>query len=155
MPGLLDHSPADITSRVLIALGLGVDPDDANEAADLEGWPVHVSVEPDVPDNVITVYNTQGVQHSSNQYDGEVNEHYGIQVKVRARTDTEGWTKAVTVAQTMDKSIYDELLTIGSSNYKLQSFGRTSAVLPIGQDPGVRDTVSFTINGMVSIRKLN
>lgn len=154
MPGPLQHSPADISSRVLISEAVGTDPDDANEDVDVEDWPIHVGNEPDNPDNCITVYDTAGKSHGRSHIDGETFEHHGIQVKVRSQSYSIGYAKAREIAVAMDTSVYDELLTIDTANYRFHSFTRVSDVLSIGNDPN-RESVSFTINALVSVRQLS
>ena len=147
MAGTLTHSPADVLRRVLIALAQGTDPSDNG------AWPIYASREPNLPDNAITVYDTQGRDDGRRQTDGERMEHFGFQVRTRAIDFPTGYTKARAVAVVMDKNIYDEAVTLDSTNYLLHSVSRTTDVLYIGDDPASRRAL-FTVNGVLTVKQV-
>lgn len=111
MTATLNHSPADIIRELLIDLSMGTDPVPINT------WPVYEGTLPDTPDNAICVYNTEGRQFGKSQIDGEVFEHYGIQVLVRSMVETTGFVKAQAVKDAFNKSVKRTSVTIGSSIY--------------------------------------
>ena len=57
MSGSLAHLPEDIVRYLLIDLSVGTLP------SDVDDWPIYATQEPDKPDNVITVYGTEGNKH--------------------------------------------------------------------------------------------
>lgn len=143
MPGALNHSPADVLRRVLIAGGYGSDPP-------ATPWPIRAHVEVDKPDDVITVQDTAGRISGRTNPDSERQEHHGVQVRIRAARVSEGWTKARALAVGLDQ-LYQESVTIGAASYRLHNVTRTTDVIPLGEEPGTRRWL-FTINALVSLR---
>lgn len=148
MPGRLFHSPADIVRRVLIARGLGADPNP--DPTVTVSWPIYVANEPSVPDNCITIYTTAGTNSGRTNPDGERQGHHGIQVRVRAKNDRVGINKANEIAIGMD-AVDQHFITLDTTNYVVHSLNRSSDVLPIGKDPNSNRPL-YTINALTVIR---
>lgn len=162
MAGLLQHSPADVVRRMLIDLSLGTDPD----ARPVGAWPVYASGEPGagkpvgtastaktgVPDSIITVYDTLGRQNGRIQFSGEIQEHHGFQVRVRAAGHSAGYAKARAIADGLDKSVYLRTVAIGASRYLVYAVTRTGDVLALGKEPTSGRRI-FTINALVTVRQ--
>lgn len=148
MSGALNHSPADIIRRLLVTLGKGVLP----SAGTTSNWPIGL-VESDKPDNCITVYDTAGYQDGRLMVDGEQQEHPGVQIRIRSATRDVGYAKANAIAEALDKSVYDNALTIGSDEYLVHSVSRTGTVIDLGDEVGISKRRLFTINAVVTLRK--
>lgn len=148
MPGILYHSPADILRELLISLGIGVDPDDGTDA----NWPIFATQEPNLPDNVITVYNSDGISHGREQIGGEQQYHHGIQVRIRATTTEVGNVKAYAVKQCFDETIYQNAVTLGEYSYLVHALSKTSNVIELGPEAPVSERVILVINGYMSVR---
>lgn len=148
MSGALSHSPADVVRYMMIDLSLGTIPTAGGS------WPINVSVEPDSPDNCITIYDTEGIQSGSEQVGGEVQEHHGFQVRVRSPTHAVGYAKARAIAQALDTLVAYETVTISSNTYRVESVSRRGDVLVLGKDMSNTKRDLFTINYLVSITKL-
>ena len=147
MSGALVHSPADIMRRLLIAKSQGTDPDDGL------AWPIYATSEPDLPDNCLTVFNTQGRDGGRVKQTGERQEHYGFQVRVRSLRADAGFLKARAVAIALDQDVYDDALTLDLTGYLVHSLTRTSEVMDIGKDvPGSKRSV-YTINAVATINQ--
>jgi len=149
MPGSLDHSPADVLRRVLIALGVGTDP------ALGGSWPIFAAGEPDKPDSAITVYDTTGTQQGRTHTDGEVQEHHGVQVRIRAASHSAGYAKARDVATALDRDLYQEIATLGAARYMIHAATRTSDVLTLGRESPTSKRTLFTLNAVLSVRQTN
>jgi len=151
MPGPLAHSPADITRKAMVLLGLGTMPSQQEE------WPIFTALEPASPDNCVTVYDTTGRQSGRTHNDGEVQEHHGIQVRVRAKTHNEGWNKARAIAHTLDTGVYQRSVLVEEYGtpqaYLIHSFSRTSDVAALGRESPESDRRLFTVNYLVSVRQ--
>lgn len=147
MSGSLTHSPADIIRKLLIDEGQGTTPSDGS------AWPVYFSQEPDKPDSVITVYDTVGIKNGRHQIDGEVQEHHGFLVRIRAATARAGFTKARAIAVALDESVRRDSVTVESSNYKVYSVTRISGPLSLGKDVPTSNNDLFTINAVAAIRQ--
>jgi hypothetical protein len=157
MPGPLTHSPADIIAKVLIDLSLGLEPPTTP-------WPVFVSNEPDVPDNCITTYDTLGKSSGRTNYDGEQQEHHGVQVRVRSINHPIGFTKARAIAIALDQSVYDMVVSIGSVSYLVHCVNRQGDIISLGKEVTVSGYKSespssrrqiFVINTFVSVREVS
>lgn len=151
MAGSLNHSPADVVRKLLITLELG----HASPPTSADQWPIYVSAEPTDPDNVITLYDTEGRSHGRVHNDGERQEHHGFQVRVRARTHPLGYAKAKAIAETLDTGIYQEVVTMpDDTHYLVHAVSRGSDVLPIGFESPTSKRVLFTINALVALRQV-
>ena len=141
----LAHSPADILRRVMIAVGIGTAP----EAVD--AWPVYAAGEPDVPDNVLTVYDTAGVQDSRSMIGGELSTHYGVQIRIRSKTHPVGWARADLVRHSLARGIYQAQVTIDTVTYLVHAVVGIGTVIPLGKDGSNTKRSLFTLNAMVVI----
>lgn len=150
MPGSLTHSPADILRHLLIGKGIGLTPTPTPSNSD---WPIYAHNEPDGPDNSITVFDVAGKKNGRIMIDGEVQEFHGFQVRVRSSVSDVGYTKARNLTITLDENIYNDSVTISSSNYCVQSVTRTSDVIPLGKEATTPSKRSiFVINGLIMVR---
>ena len=150
MPGVLAHSQADIIRYLLIQLGLGGNP----LTSPLPAWPIYAADEPDVPDNCITVYDTPGIKHCRVMPGGEVQEHHGFQVRIRATSHPVGRTKADAIKITIDQVVYQNLITVGSTSYRVHCLNRTTDVLSLGREVPLARRSLFTVNGLASLRQV-
>lgn len=157
MPGQLNHSPSRIIKQFFIDEGLGSDPD-----TDLGGeWPVYRGREPDRPDSLIRVHDTEGTAEGYTQGDSERQERHGVQVLVRSVNDDIGYLKARTLALALD-GITRYHLTVDAdgtgtadagARYQITSVTRTSDVIPLGSDTPQGKRLLFTVNALVSVRQ--
>lgn len=146
MSGLLQHSQADVLAQALQGLSLV-------ETAGI--WPVKVDHEPTDPNDVVTVYNTEGSMKGRLQPNGGQVVHHGVQVRVRSAGHLIGFRKAIAIAVAMDESIYLTHVNVGGTTYILYSVGRTSDVLSLGHDTPATKRDLFTINATVVLRQTN
>lgn len=147
MSGSLAHSPARIIAQLLVALSQGAAP------ADSAAWPVYYAREPDTPDSVITVYNTAGRRNGRFMVGGEVQEHPGVQVRVRGADHQDGYTKAKAIATALDESVSYAGVSVGGTSYRIHAVSRTSDVLDLGKDVPRSNLNIFTVNAVASIRQ--
>lgn len=147
MPTLLLHSPADVVSRVLIALGLGSDP------ANNEAWPVFVSAEPGDPDNCLTLFDTPWRGDGRSMIDGEAWHHHGFQVRVRSATHKEGFARASAIHEGLDQDVHDDIVTLDGTRYLVHAVSGTN-ILCLGKNVPHTKRSLFTINGLTTIRVL-
>jgi len=131
---------------LLIDLGLGTLPTDDDD------WPITVTSEVEDPDNAITLFDTSGIKHGR-VFNGEIQEHEGFQVRIRATDHAVGHAKANDIKEALDKSVLNESVAIGSNTYIVYSVSRRSGVFYLGQDVSSSKRVIFTINAIVSLRQ--
>lgn len=146
MSGQLDHTPAEILREVLIDLG------EVTAVDDQASWPCYHQQMPDSPDNCVCIYTTQGTTQGRT-FDGEVQEHYGLQIKVRS-SGTGGYAKLRRILNALDALIRTTVY-IGNTTYFVQSFNRTTDTLPLGREKKTSDRFLYTLNGVMPIRKLD
>lgn len=153
MPGLLTLSPADVVRQLLIDLSAGSEPNG-------DPWPIFASFEPDkpeVPDNIVTVYDTLGTISGRTHTDGETQEHHGIQVRVRSDSPVAGYAKAREIADKLDKQVLRTLVTIIIGGFgfawRVQSVTRTSDVIALGKEIPTSHRNVFVVNAIVSLRE--
>jgi len=153
MSGNLVHAPSDIVRNLMVDLSLGTTPSTSGS------WPIYATREPNSPDSVITVFDTQGMVEGRFHVDGQVQEHYGIQIRVRDANPVDGYTKAQTIAVTLDQTAYQNTVTISSTTYTVHSVSRTGSVLALGKEVSGITGIStnrniFTLNVVVDMRQI-
>jgi hypothetical protein len=147
MSGSLNHSPAEIVRRVLIDLSLGTDPSDGGT------YPIFVSLEPNKPDNVITLYNTVGIIDARSMVTGEMFEHFGIQVRVRDSKFKDGEDKSRDISVALDETINYNTVTIGSTSYTLYTASRKGSILSLGREVPKSNRHIFVTNATVALEQ--
>lgn len=150
MSGSLNHPPAKIIIRHLVAVGLAVAP--AAGAV----WPCYYGDEPDEPDNCLTVYDTDGKVNGREHVAGEVQEHYGIQVRLRCAPNaiTVGFQKLGAIMQHFDKTVNRTLVPYGSDTYRIQAISRTSGIVSLGRESITSKRRIYVMGAIVSLRLL-
>jgi len=152
MSGTLTKPQAEIVAQLLINANLGsaVAAILANQAA----WPVYVLSQGSDIDRLICVFNTSGKLDSAKQLNGEVQEMFGIQIKVRDIAIPSGYAKASAIASALDSYYSLATITIESSQFVVYALNRTSPILFIGFEQPENVLPIFTLNYTVSIRQL-
>ena len=148
MSGLLTHSVNDVLRRLLVNNGQGTLPSAAGS------WPIGVE-RPDSPDDCVTITETTGRRDGRTMSDGEVVEHPGIQIEVRAANHNTGWTKAKALATYCDESICNSVITFESKTYNIINVSRVGSVMSLGRETPESARELFTFNAMVTIVQTN
>lgn len=142
----LNHSPADIVRWLLIDLNVGTDPNLQ------DNWPFFCDGEGDTPDNAITAFNTSGIVQGEIQFNGEVQEHYGLQFRLRATKPTVAWPKINEVMRAIDQQVNNNVITVEGTQYYVECIARTGTVFALGKVDGKRYV--YTLNATVSLRQI-
>lgn len=148
MSGSLDHQPADVVRWLLIGLGVGTDPDDEDD------WPIYAVNEPDLPDDSITAYSTEGQSDGRLHRGGETQEHYGVQLMVRGADDRKAWVVVNAVIQAMEENASNSIVDVGESQYVVHAATRRSGPIPLGREPA-SNRFLFSLNYIVSLGQLS
>lgn len=148
MPGTLPNSPGQIVRQWLIDQSLAYAVGTAQWASSAEG-------ELTEPEEVITVYTTQGITHARLMPNGENAESEGVQIRVRSFRPDVGWLKANAIRQAMSAIATGTLqnVRIDSVLYLIYNFARIGQVLPLGKETGISKRSLFTVNATVVIRQ--
>lgn len=144
----LDHSPAHILQAVLIRLGGAGDPN----ASPLPDWPCYVDSEPSSPDDCLTVYNTQGRKGARLQPTGQSHVYPGVQLRVRSVMPKAAYDKINALAVALDE-LYDEAVTIDSTDYLLGSANRAGDPIRVGPTLPESKRVAYTLNALLVVTK--
>lgn len=147
MAGQLSQSPADVIRRLIVRFGLGVMPDGASQ------WQVGCGKELGFPDETITTYDTAGKDHGSTGPDGELQEHYGVSIRVRSANPQEGYAKASYLSKVLHEGVRNLVFVVGASAYLIDSVTRVGTINNLSGGPDFRqakDEKLFTESGMTS-----
>lgn len=144
MSGILSHTPAYILRTRIINDGRGTDP--SHNSA----WPVYVDGEPTTPDNVISIRDTTNRDVGYNQYLKEMQEQYGVQVRIRGKDTPVGHEKFNALKVAIETYINDTVI-VGSVTYTLYAYV-ASTVFP-NRVPQISRLPWWTINAMLVIRQ--
>lgn len=138
------HKPSQVIAASFISLGLATPPA-ANGA-----WPVFNDHHAPSPEELICVYDTTGVIQSQSQIGGKVCEHYGIQIKSRAKHIKTSFLKLQSIVTAFD-AFERTAVEIESTNYTIIGASRKSSILSLG--PESTDYVLWihTVNYTVSL----
>lgn len=141
------HSPEEIIRAALLKLSLV-------NAEDSATWPGFVSLEPDSPDNAVTVYGTEGIDGGRTMADGQRLVHFGFQVRIRSSTYAAGWSKVWAIRDGLDESIRNLEVKIGTAWYLIAAVSRMGEPIPLGFAPGSKRRL-WTINAKAAIRRIS
>jgi hypothetical protein len=132
---------------LLISLSVGTDP--STDSA----WPVYVSSEPNLPDNLITVYDSAGILQGRIHRTGQVVEQYGTQIQIRGTDYTTLWPKVNSIKVALEESVSKNIVDIVSNEYIVYAMNRQSGPIFLGAEPGT-NRLLFTINYCAAINQL-
>ena len=123
------HSPAKVIQQMLIQMWQCGNP----EGTPIPQWPAYAGNEPDKPDDVVTVYNTQGTDDGRLMESGELMEHPGVTIRVRTGDEATGEMKALDMAWNLDQVKRREVVVVEgsvSATYLMQNVRRTGGIVP-------------------------
>lgn len=149
MSGALTHSPAEIVRNLLVNLGAGTLPSAGGS------WPISADQRLDTPDNAMTINDTDGRKDGRSMPTGEVFEHPGIQIEVRAATRGAGFLKAKAVATLLDEGVFNDTITVSGKSYTITNVSRSGGVISIGKESPTSKRYLFTINAIATITATN
>lgn len=145
----LNHTPQRIIQQLIVDMGLATDPPDDAE------WPIYVDSLPDEPDDVATVYGTEGRLTGRNMI-GDVLDHPGVQIRVRSGSTVEAYRKLARILSELSKvnrrsvTVMDDTGT-DTTTYTVQTITPTTPPVRLGVDELSR-RYSWTLNLVVSLR---
>jgi hypothetical protein len=124
----LQDPPCMIIRQLMLDLAL------ASQISDNDDWPVFDSNMPDRPDDCIIVTDTDSLLDGRTQFDGETQEHFGFQVKIRSKGPVEGYRKLAEIAASFDDSVLKFPVDVGANSYTVQSITRRSGIIKMGKE---------------------
>ena len=144
----LEVSPASIIAYYIInTLAKMTDPSTGS------AFPLWISHMQDKPSNAGAIYDTSGVLEQR-QMSGLVPTHQGIQIRIRATSYEIGYAKIEDIASALDE-VFDASVEIDPEEYVLQNVGRSSPIVSLGIEEGTKRRYLFTVNFLLTIRKIS
>lgn len=147
----LTYSPAEAVRAALVDLGFGVTGEGWNGTT---AWPIYVSNEPALPDNCLTITDTQGTDDGDTMPDGECQVHHGFQVRVRSVDHRTGWTKADAIRRGLAQSWNQKVVHVSAANVLIHCFARMGQVLALGKMVPTNKNSLFTVNAVAAMTEL-
>lgn len=146
----LGASPAFILSEYIITELLSMtNPDDGGL------WPLYTAHMPDgnnVESNCGALYGTSGIL-DGRLMTGLVIEKPGIQLRIRSKTYEVGFAKAEAVALSLD-GVNNDIVVVDSITYQIQNISKSTPVVPLGLEKGTKRRFLFTINFLMTLKKV-
>lgn len=142
MPNELLHSPADVLAAHLVASELGTAPSGV--------WPVYVNDMADIPDQAISVSDTEGLDHGRLMPTGEAAGHKGFQIRVRAKTKNAAWLRADAIRNWLT-TIYGATVHVDSSNYTIGRITTIGKAIYNGRERPPSARPVYSINAMIDV----
>jgi hypothetical protein len=146
------HSPADIARWLMVAENQASDP----TLSPLQPWPAYVAVEPDSPDEVYTLADTTGQTDGRDMAGGELNQHYGLQFRIRSIGEVNGRLQGESLRQWLSQGVYQALVAVAiksPATYSVFCFSKIGQLLSIGTDTPSSKRWVHTLNCMMSVRR--
>jgi len=135
-------SPADIIRVVLFLKGV----------SDIRFFPCFVAYMPEDFDNLIVVYDTTGELDGRIMSTGEVVEHPGIQIVVRAKDYPTGYDKCLQICKAFEEVKNLPVAISPTETYVVSSITRKSGIISLGIDENDRKRRHyFSINFTMTI----
>jgi hypothetical protein len=124
-------------------------------------WPMYSTFLPDMPDNAICIYDTQGELQGRSLRSGNVHDFFGVNIKVRSGDAKIGMDMCLFIQSSLDSlyrwevDIPDSLNDLLSDVYVIQNASRKSSIMVLGKETGTdRIRNVFTLNYLLSIQFL-
>jgi hypothetical protein len=146
MSNLVQHSAADVLAQLLITDGLTPDPVTNPQ----DDWVVRVSGEPSSPDRCVTVKDTDGSDDGRTMTDGELQQHYGFQIRLRGRTYKETMAKAAAVREYLSKSLKRRLVALDGVQYFVWCAAKIGRILTLQKDTPQTKRSIVTLNALLA-----
>ncbi len=140
-------SQANIIQTYIIGQGLMSTPSDGDV------WPLYVSHLPDIDIDCGAIYDTAGVLDAKLS-NGEVVEHLGIQISIRSDDYEMGYIKIEAITLALDVIHNVDVALDSATYYRIQNASRSSPIVPLGTEKGTKRRFLFTVNFLMTLRKI-
>lgn len=142
----LASSPSRIVQELLIQAGVCSDP----TSDPVQAWPVYYDGEPSTPDNVVTVYDTDGEVDGRTGVDNTQVGRYGLKIRFRSVDSLTGWLQAGAVKDKLLNALWQEL-TVDEHTYLVECFSGIGRILRLGKESPTSKRNLFTVNAFVAV----
>lgn len=145
------HMQADVLAKLLVNASLcsAVDADGVPEGS----WPVYARVEPDTPDDVVTIYNTEGFGGVRDFITGAPGGPLGFQLRVRGATSQSAQDKINAIYEYLSETLYRQGVSIGSRYYLVHACERFGDVIDLGSALPDSHRSVYVFNAFVEMKE--
>lgn len=143
----MSASPAAVVREFLIANNVFGDPD-----ASSLSWPLYLSFMPDDfgVSEAVAIYDSPGWK-DGRYMSGENIIHFGVQVRVRARSFDEAWAKAMEGCLALE-AVNGDTVVVDSTSYVLLNVSQQGSPMFLGIEPGTLRRSHVSVNFNVTMR---
>jgi len=123
--------------------------------SDEGSWPLYISSMPDGEDVKVdcgSIYDTAGVLDGKLS-NGKVVQHPGIQLRIRSDDYEQGYAKIEEIALALDDVCWDTV-EVGGVTYLLENISRSTPIVPLGSERGYQRRFLFTVNFLITLKKI-
>lgn len=145
----VNYSPAEVLARVLTTAGLGSSVSDDGEPSG--DWPIYATHEPDLPDECITIYDTEGFGGVRDFITKSVRGLSGFQVRVRAADHDTAYDKAFDVYDYLTKTLENQGVSIGSKYYVIPCCEKFGDILDLGKESPNSQRSVCVFNALITV----
>lgn len=143
----IKSSPGDILYAVLVSMG-------TVKASSGTPFPCYVGNMPDLPDDLVVIYDTSPDIQGRHMSGGQVLSRLGIQIMVRSRLRPDGWTRISTIHKDLTEKISPRLnrrATLKGETWQVSSARITSGPVDLGQEKEGQRRFLFSVNATLAI----
>ena len=162
--GLLVNPASKVVRQLLVDGSLGQSGGAVSgTSGSSSDWPIFSPNTPDLPDNIVVIKDTLGIQQGRLGVDGSEVYRPGIQILVRCNDYDTGWEKVQRIAIYLDESVLRSTAVVGSASYFVDAWSRASGPIPLGKESegrrletsaGTSKRYLLTLNGTLSLDEI-
>lgn len=107
-----------------------------SQISDNDDWPIFDTSMPNAPDDCIVVSDTDPMLDGRTQVDGETQEHFGFQVKIRTKSPVLGYRKLAAISAAFDdpEQVLRLPVDVGINHYLVQAISRRTGIIKMGKE---------------------
>jgi hypothetical protein len=119
-----------------------------------EDWPIGAGSEADSPDNYLTVKETVGIMEGRDMTSGDMNGHYGVQIRIRAEDRPTARSKADAIVNCLNRQVNRTSVTVGTNNYLVEAITLAGNPIALGTEIATSKRYLYVINALVAAQQL-
>lgn len=142
------NSPADIVTNYLLAL--------STNAGFPSGWTIATAIETSTPDNLVTITDVSGKYDGRDMTSGEVNRHWGVEIRVRSIHFSMGYNMAQYLRAILSTATKDVAVVCQNTTavYNISALSRLQIQM-LGRDRPRSERFLQTLTGLISLERIS
>ena len=141
-------SPSSIIASVIVQIL-----EEMSHPLDGDVWPLYISSMPDgddVENDCGSIYDSPGVIDARLMREGEIVEHFGIQIKIRSKDYEIGYRKIRGLVLDLD-ALKNEIITLDDNTYTVENLARIGTIGYLGIEKESKRRYLFSANFIACI----